>query len=107
MKWVTWRCGGCGRTNYSRSPSLPPSPDVFDHCLSCDGSGDGSWKETRPPDMTVMAEESFWKCPACGVENEAPALRAGSSLETCAGCKRESGVLWIGTWDGPLGTFDV
>jgi hypothetical protein len=54
-----------------------------------------------------MAEEGFWKCPACAHENEVPTLRAGSTLETCAGCNRESGVLWIGTWDGPLGAFDV
>ena len=46
-------------------------------------------------------------CPGCAHENEVPTLRAGSTLETCAGCKRESGVLWIGTWDGPLGAFDV
>ena len=107
MKWVKWPCGGCGRVNYSRSPSLPPPPDVLDRCLSCDASGDGTWEETRPPDRTVMAEEGFWKCPACAHENEVPTLRAGSTLETCAGCNRESGVLWIGTWDGPLGAFDV
>ena len=108
MKWVKWSCGGCGRMNYSRTSTLPPPPEVTtETCPSCGGSGNGFWEERQPPDSTVTAEELFWQCPSCGHDNEIPSVRAAATLETCSKCERECGVLWLGTWDGPLGSFEV
>jgi len=107
MKWVKWNCSGCDRVNYSRTPELPPPAVILSECLVCGGGGDGSWEERQSPETTAASDEISWQCPFCKHPNESPAQRAGATLEVCAKCHRECGVLWIGTWDGPLGAFDV
>jgi transcription elongation factor Elf1 len=107
VKWFKWKCGGCGRANYSRTTALPSSASVTALCSFCGRSETAHWQETGSPDRTVTAEEMFWQCPSCGKDNESPADRKGATLEACGVCGAECGVLWLGTWEGPLGSFDV
>ncbi len=107
MKWMKWSCGFCGRRNYARSPVLPSSPRMKAACGYCGRSGSVEWEETRPPEKTVSAEETFWQCPTCRYDNEAMHDRSGASLEECGECHRECGVLWLGTLSGPLGPLEI